>query len=317
MAMSFQALNLAGVSDTDANFRSWGSGISAAIAAVGLIQTADTAQINWTTVLAPSTTNQKRGYEMWRFNDGLQATRPIFIRLDYGSGPNIQYNPQIWLTVGTATDGAGNVTANASFPNSFLPVRTMFMQSNVSWYAFNGSFRAPFYVSSDGAGSLLLAGWMNNPNVFNNPTWAGGLMLVERTRDWDGTPNGEGALTITSGGNQNPSTQVLIIGNAATYTQGNAWTGVPAMAGGAFSLTPKTGMSGSGVINLYPVFTGGTPQMNGPSKHVVAVWAGDVPGWSRFPLSIYGESGTFVSLGTTFPGWETNALALCGAFRVA
>ena len=42
---------------TNANndtFRSWGSTISTQIAAMGMVQTADTGQINWTTVGTPA-----------------------------------------------------------------------------------------------------------------------------------------------------------------------------------------------------------------------------------------------------------------------
>lgn len=312
MAFSYQALNLNPSGSNDANFRAWGSGIAAAVVAVGLVKTTDTGQINWATVLAPSTTNQKRGYEIYRFDDLLQATRPVFIRLDFGSG-GYQYNPQIWLTVGTATDGAGTITSHASFPNSLLPVRTVFMTTSTQW---NGTGTVPIYVSSDGAGSLLVGGWIGN-QFTANPVWAGGLLLVERTRDWDGTSNGEGVFTVTQGAQGNPVTHTLIITNAATYSQGVAWSGVPTTAGGTVSVTPKTGMVGSGVINVFPVFTGNTPQLNGPSKHVVALWAGDAPGYTRFPLTVYGEAGTYMSFGPSFFGWETNILALCGAIRVA
>jgi hypothetical protein len=316
MAMSFQALSLFPANGSDVNFRAWGSAISAAIAAVGLVQTSDTGQINWTTVSTPNNINQSRGYEIWKFNDALQATRPVFIRLDYGSGPYDLPNPQMWLTIGTATNGAGTITANASFPGSFHAQRTIFTTTSTPWYA-SGSAKSPFYVSSDGAGSLQLGGWMNFPTS-NSPSYAGGFLLAERTRDWDGTPNGEGVLTITHWSTGTPTTQTLIIANSATYTQGGNWSGVPVLAGGVVSLLPKTGMVGSGVINVFPVFTGNTPQTNGPSKHVVAVWSGDVAGWTRFPLTVYGDVGTYLSLGTLFSGWETvSSLALTGAFRVA
>lgn len=313
MAMSFQALNLLPWNQNDADFRLWGGGISTALAAVGLVKTTDTGQIDWATVVNPSTTNQKRGYEIWRFADAWQATHPVFIRLDYGSGPTATANPQIWYTVGTATNGAGTITSDPAYPNSLLPVRQMFQTAAADWH---GTAKVPIYVSSDGAGSLLIGGWIGGQ--FNvNPTYGGGMLLIERTRDWDGTTNGEGVITIASYGNNNAITHTLIIANAASYTQGVAWSGVPSTAGGIVPPFPRTGMVGSGVISVFPVFTGNTPRLNGPSKHVVAVWAVDVPAWARFPLTVYGEAGTYLSLGTTFPGWETNVLATCGAFRVA
>src|SRR4051812_38221933 len=86
----------------DATFRAWGSGIAAQIAAMGLVQTSDTGQINWTTVTRPGI-NVLAGYEMWRFADSLQATKPVFIRLDYGIAPVANDRPRIVARVGTAT----------------------------------------------------------------------------------------------------------------------------------------------------------------------------------------------------------------------
>jgi hypothetical protein len=94
---------------SDADFRSWGSGLSAQFAAVGLIKTSDTGQIDWSTVLKPSGGSLQRGYEVWRFNDALQATKPVFIRIDFGSG-NTAVSPSLWVTVGTGTNGAGTLT---------------------------------------------------------------------------------------------------------------------------------------------------------------------------------------------------------------
>lgn len=97
---------------TDDEFRAWGSAISTGLAELGLVQTADTGQINWTTVARPTTTNQSMGYEIWRFNDALQTTTPVFFKLEYGSGSSTTL-PGIWLTVGQASNGSGTVTVNA------------------------------------------------------------------------------------------------------------------------------------------------------------------------------------------------------------
>lgn len=92
----------------DAGFRAWGSELSTALQTVGLVQTADTGQINWTTVTRPGT-NTAGGYEIYRFNDALQGTAPVFIKLEYGTSSSAS-NPQLWLTVGTGSDGAGTIT---------------------------------------------------------------------------------------------------------------------------------------------------------------------------------------------------------------
>lgn len=96
---------------TDAKFRTWGLACSTALQACGLVKTSDTGQINWVTVTKPVATNTKAGYEIYRFSDTLQATKPVFIRIDYGSGAVASGNaPGTWITVGTSTDGAGTIT---------------------------------------------------------------------------------------------------------------------------------------------------------------------------------------------------------------
>lgn len=89
-------------------FRAWGSEVSSRLASLGLVQTEDTGQIDWETATRPSI-NQSGGYEIWRFDDTLQATAPIFIRLEYRTGSNAT-RPEIWVLVGTGSDGAGNLT---------------------------------------------------------------------------------------------------------------------------------------------------------------------------------------------------------------
>ncbi len=102
---------------TDAKFRTWGSTISASLAACGLVQTADTGQINWTTVLKPGVATTKAGYEIWRFDDSLQGTAPIFLRIDYGTGSKVD-SPQVWFQVGTGSNGAGSVTGVQGVSNA-------------------------------------------------------------------------------------------------------------------------------------------------------------------------------------------------------
>lgn len=97
--------------DSDATFREWGSEFNTKLAAAGLVQTSDTGQINWTTVTRPGT-NTDAGYEVWKLNDSLFSTAPIYIRFDYGtSGSATQ--PSIKATVGTGTNGAGTLTGTA------------------------------------------------------------------------------------------------------------------------------------------------------------------------------------------------------------
>lgn len=97
---------------SDATFRAWGSDISARLAVAGLVQTADTGQINWTTVARPAA-SAYGGYEIWAFDDALQGSAPVFIKIEYGSSNN-QATPAIRVTVSSGTNGAGTPTGLVS-----------------------------------------------------------------------------------------------------------------------------------------------------------------------------------------------------------
>src|SRR5260221_233749 len=93
--------------NTDTDFRNWIIGVHNALAAVGLTNTADTGQINTVTVTKPVATQTAAGFEIWRFSDALQATVPIFIKVEYGVAGVLR--PAMWITVGTTTNGAGTL----------------------------------------------------------------------------------------------------------------------------------------------------------------------------------------------------------------
>lgn len=92
---------------SDAGFRAWGSELGTKFTGAGLVQTADTGQINWATVTRPGT-NTNAGYEIWRFADST-----FYIKFFYGtSSPSNA--PRIQVQVGTGSDGAGGLTGATS-----------------------------------------------------------------------------------------------------------------------------------------------------------------------------------------------------------
>lgn len=325
--MSIQTITQAPTNNTDANFRLWGSGISTALAAAGLVKTTDTGQIDWATVLRPTTAGQSRGYEIWRFDDVLQATRPVFIRLDYGSGSVAINNPGLYIALGTATDGAGLLTSATGFPNTVIyspgNPAVPFAIPNTG-YVFNGNGNDyntatlnNLYVASDGGSSLMIAGWYSAAGS-GFPTQTGGLVVVERTRDQDGAPNGDGLMMVRAYATAGPQTIMMMLGRANTFYGNVTGAGVLSVHGAKQGSTPASGLAGA-TLNTYPVFTGAVPQLCGPSKHLLAVWSGDQPVNTQFDVMVYGLTCTYRSLGTHSSGWsnEGGSVAITGAFRVA
>jgi len=85
--------------------RAWGLEMNTQLAAVGLVQTADTGQVNWTTATYSATGNNVAGYEIWRFADST-----LYLKIEYGTGANGAGYPGLWITVGTGSNGSGTIT---------------------------------------------------------------------------------------------------------------------------------------------------------------------------------------------------------------
>jgi hypothetical protein len=154
---------------TDATFRAWGSALSAQIGAM-LTRVVQTGDINWTTVLAPLANSTFMGSEVFRFNDGLQSTAPIFIKIEYGAGAGTT-GAGLRFTVGKSADGAGNiggVLLAATIVVSHVGAGTVnncYISAGASWFA----------LSLD-------------------PLTNGGLVMIERSILSGGTPTGDALL---------------------------------------------------------------------------------------------------------------------------
>ena len=168
---------------TDAKFRAWGLANKTAILASGMVQTADTGQVDWTTVTKGTATQTLRGYEIYRFDDSLQGVAPIYIRIGYytnfttsGNGMTLQGS------IGTGSDGAGNITG--------------------FWMSFNGRNWNNSDTSTNNAMKILACHTEGYFMIYNEGYVSGGIFtpgwfLIDRTRDAvTGAPTAEGAMFL-------------------------------------------------------------------------------------------------------------------------
>lgn len=98
--------------DTDAHFQAWVQEVyTALVTTCGLTQTADTGQMAVPCATAHPAAVGSVGYYIFAFNDTLQGTAPIYVKLEFGAGygTGTATDPQMWITVGTSTDGAGTI----------------------------------------------------------------------------------------------------------------------------------------------------------------------------------------------------------------
>lgn len=181
---------------SSADFRTWAQGVHNALQAIGLVQTADTGQINLATVALPGGVNTAAGYEIWRLNDSLQATAPFFFKIEYGTGPALD-RAGFYLTIGGGSNGSGTLTAPTSARQG---------------YGVAGSKSAgqtlPIYASGDGSRFAVCVGADPASNTF--PMW----LVCERTRDANGNYTADGLLAC--GLSQNSSFVAVPAGSAAT-----------------------------------------------------------------------------------------------------
>lgn len=177
----------------------------------GLTQTADTGQLaNPTTVALPGTTQTSAGYYIFRFNDTLQATSPIFIKLEFGTG-NTTTGPAMWITVGTGSNGSGTITGTVMTRVGVLggsaPISTVAnFTSRYCYNATQGFLGMAFKIGGSGFG--------NNPAV-------GGFFLF-RSVNSAGNPTADSVMLLTNspvaaGGNNNGVMQVISFNLSAAY----------------------------------------------------------------------------------------------------
>lgn len=210
-----------GASGTGTEIQQWVQKVHDALAAVGLVQTADAGQADISTLVNPAASNTAAGYEVWRFDDGLQSTHPIYLKLEYGRGGNVS-SPGLWVTVGKGSDGLGNIL-DVLVPRASL----------------TGAFGTGSAMSRAGTGtghvvyrgdSLVLIPFAEGG--FSTSSTSNPMMILERSRDAVGQPTGDG-ISIVFGVNNaslgGGSTGAYCCLGAVNYASPayTAWGGLP------------------------------------------------------------------------------------------
>jgi hypothetical protein len=264
--MATQTLSLPAYLSGDADFRTWGKGVSDAIAATGLVKSADTGQIDWTTVARPAA-NGVAGYEIWKFTDAMQATLPVFIKLEYGVGAAAD-RPQVAVTVGTGTNGAGAINGQANTRNQLLSANSK----------ANGDKLAT-YISGNGRGLAVCTNLDPTTSGFSQG------VIVGRTVDATGTPTADGIVTYSW---RSGSSQYQVIPAAGS---------VPAPVSGGLPVVPTGGQRstvGADVALLVPTVLLGKVRY---TEMCVAYEHADIGELGPFQANNFGVQHTYLPLG--------------------
>lgn len=232
--------------------------------APALVQTSDTGQVNWATVTSTPPTNVLRDYEVYRFTDALQATKPIFIRFDYTASST---TAQLRISVGTGTDGAGNLTGTTT-PSALL---SNFAGSSMSTYNY--------YFASDGSYLTLVAGVNSEGSTIGRNTM---VAAVERFRDQDGTPNGQGFHVV-------PLYEGDWAGYYVRYTNGNTSPSGIEYHPAVLIPTIRSGTSFVGdTVYAFPLH-GYSPTLHGGSATIMWAFTNDLPRLSEIIMPVYNQ----------------------------
>lgn len=167
----------------NARFRTQGQWIADQLTNIGWTKTADTGQIDWSTVTAPAGANTAQGYEIRKSSENL------YMKIEYGAG-YAAYSKSLWFTFGTGSDGAGAITGEN------------FARNQLGYTAIGysgGSARAgDDFVS--GSATRFAIGMTDDTSA------AYGVGIVfQRTTDPNGTEDGAGWWIMRAGYSQTGS----------------------------------------------------------------------------------------------------------------
>lgn len=217
---------------TDAAFRGWGSAISTALQAL-FVKVTQTGEINWATVSKPATNGAAAGFEVYRFNDSLQASAPIFFKIEYGAYTGGTIRPALWMTVGKAADGSGTITGT-------LFSRNIIAGGNNIWTATPKNS----YLGNGDGSVLVLSLW---PSDTGSQAGPGQVYALERSRDDNGNPTGAGVMCSRNTSGTQQSTDAADYTAATVSSVDFGFIPVP--------YTCTNGVSLSNGVNT-PIFTG-------------------------------------------------------------
>lgn len=173
---------------SDADFQAWVDEFHGLLVGCGLVQTADTGQLASPCVAARPGSSTYAGYEIWRFNDSLQGTAPIFMKWEYGTSSSTAI-PSWRLTIGTGSDGAGTITGVVL--NNVIPCPASTTTAAGAWTHYACHTEGVFFICF---GALSAQGRSRS------------FAAISRTCDTAGNWTAEGAVTIVHGGGSSLTT---------------------------------------------------------------------------------------------------------------
>lgn len=195
---------------TVANFLQRAQAVSNWFRSAGYTNTADSGQVNWSTIAAVPGANSYV-YEVFQSND---AYTQFFVKVEYGNAGSTN-SPNLRFTLATATDGAGGMVG---FATAVLVIQ----QSSYTPPSATTPYECNFHYGPSSRIAAMM--WRNAPTSNN----AQQLFAIERSLDSNGNPTNEHVTLwlLGLGGNvSRGATQVsLVFGLGAVPDMSNGFS---------------------------------------------------------------------------------------------
>lgn len=254
-----------------ADFQAWIQFVDNTLVTTGgWVNTADTGQLVLASATSPGAANTKVGFRIYHMNDTLQATVPVFMRIDYGSS-SIAGTPGMWITIGTGSNGTGTITG----------------------VLYNGgATTAPTVVANDSATTACDSYGSADTNrcslLMFVRTGAVDMLLfsIERSKDSSGNDTSDGLLLtfMNVAGNGVDTAQYVL--NTGSQPPSELATGV------AFILNNHASSAFTSNVGIgLPLHFKSVAQQ--PGMGVVVVNDGDFVAEATFTMSLYSNTHTF------------------------
>jgi hypothetical protein len=256
------------------NFKSWAMSISSALSSFGWLKSADTGQVNWSTI-SVTPTNSTPVFEIWKANDSLASTLPIFIKVWYLVTATSPAGPTIELTFGTGSNGAGTLTnATATITLNSVPAS----QTNLS-------YECDYSGSSGRFACCMFQGWS-------------GCFFFSVERSHDASANDTGSyFTFLAVGSLNTGVQQTVRPSSAGGPLPAESSPITVHTSNTTGIVP----GGDASLSACPVW----PMVGGlgnPLLNAVSVKTNDVAGSLIVPVSLYGTARNYLIMKTLNSG---------------
>lgn len=263
-------------SSTAARIQAWAQFVEDTLVTTGgWVVTADTGQTLPSALAACTGISQKKGYRIYRMNDALQATAPVFMRLDFGCGGNIN-TAGFWVTIGGGSDGAGNITN--VYWNGGLSSNPNVMNNTTG---VSGAVNSYGSASTSRASIAMFVGTSSGFHV---------VFCIERTKNASGADTGAGLLLVYTGGVSasyiETSRYIILVGGPQPLAE-------TALSYILTQQNPTQSFGGDIGVAVISHFKGPAQQ---PGLNFLVVNSADFGAESSFITNLYGSNHTYQHL---------------------